>query len=70
MTLRLHRAPFRHAVVDLAEAAGEVRITVNYQSDLDRVRAIFEDLYPRSPAFGLRDVLEWLGAHPLPDGAR
>jgi spore coat polysaccharide biosynthesis protein SpsF len=60
VTLRLHRAPFRHAVVDLGEPAGEVRITVDYESDLELVRAIFEDLYPRSPAFGLQDVLDWL----------
>jgi spore coat polysaccharide biosynthesis protein SpsF len=70
VTLRLHRAPFRHAVVDLDEPAGEVRITVDYESDLALVRAIFEDLYPRSPAFGLRDVLDWLGAHPQLEGAR
>jgi spore coat polysaccharide biosynthesis protein SpsF len=70
VTLRLHRAPFRTAVVDLGEDAGEVRITVDYQSDLDRVRAIFEDLYPRSPAFGLRDVLDWLGAQPPAQYAR
>jgi spore coat polysaccharide biosynthesis protein SpsF len=61
VTLRLHRAPFHHAVVDLSRPAGEVRITVDYQSDLDRVRAIFEDLYPRSPTFGLQDVLDWGG---------
>jgi len=61
VTLRLHRAPFHHAVVDLSVPAGEVRITVDYQSDLDRVQAIFEDLYPRNPTFGLQDVLDWGG---------
>jgi spore coat polysaccharide biosynthesis protein SpsF len=61
VTLRLHRAPFHHEVVDLSSPAGEVRITVDYQSDLDRVRAIFEDLYPSSPTFGLQDVLDWGG---------
>lgn len=63
VTLRLHRAPFQHTVVDLDEAAGEVRITVDYPRDLDRVRAIFEDLYPSAPAFGLQDVLDWLDTH-------
>jgi spore coat polysaccharide biosynthesis protein SpsF len=70
VTLRLHRAPFHHAVVDLDKAAGEVRITVDYQHDLDRVRRIFEDLYPRCPAFGLEDVLDWLDARSQPEGAR
>jgi spore coat polysaccharide biosynthesis protein SpsF len=59
VTLRLHRAPFHLEVVNLSRPAGDVRITVDYQSDLDRVRAIFEDLYPRSPTFGLQDVLAW-----------
>jgi spore coat polysaccharide biosynthesis protein SpsF len=61
VTLRLHRAPFHLEVVNLIRSAGDVRITVDYQSDLDRVRAIFEDLYPRSPSFGLQDVLDWGG---------
>jgi spore coat polysaccharide biosynthesis protein SpsF len=62
VTLRLHRAPFHHHVVHLDPPAGEVRITVDYPDDLALVRAIFEDLYPRDPTFGLRDVLEWRAA--------
>lgn len=61
VTLRLHRAPFQQAVVHLGQPAGDVRLTVDYPRDFDRVRAIFEDLYPRIPAFGLRDVLAWPG---------
>lgn len=61
VTLRLHRAPFHHAVVNLSRSAGDVRLTVDYPSDLDRVQAIFEDLYPRNPTFGLQDMLNWCG---------
>jgi spore coat polysaccharide biosynthesis protein SpsF len=68
VTLRLHRAPFQHAVVDLDRPAGAVRITVDYPSDLDRVRAIFEDLYPRTPTFGLHEVLAWCDGERSRDG--
>jgi spore coat polysaccharide biosynthesis protein SpsF len=61
VTRRLHRPPFRCRAIDLDPPAGDVRITVDYAADLDRVRAIFEDLYPRDPQFGLGDVLTWLG---------
>lgn len=69
VTLRLHRAPFRHAVVDMQKPAGEVRITVDDPRDLELVRAIFEDLYPRAPTFGLQDVLDWLGGEQRRDRA-
>lgn len=59
VTLRLYRAPFHLEVVNLSSAADDVRITVDYQEDLDLVRAVFEDLYPRMPEFGLQEVLAW-----------
>ena len=59
---RFHRPPFRTAVVDLEPSAGDVRITVDYPRDLERVRAIFESLYPRNPSFRLEDILALLDA--------
>lgn len=60
VTRRFHRLPFRVAVVDLDPPAGDVRITVDDPEDLERVRAIFEDLYPGNSVFDLRDILAWL----------
>jgi spore coat polysaccharide biosynthesis protein SpsF len=62
VTRCLHRPPFRVAVVDLDPPAGEARVTVDDAADLDRVRAIFEQLQPRNPAFGLAEVIAWLDA--------
>jgi len=63
VTRRLHGVPFTCEVVDLNRFVGDVRITVDHAGDLERVREIFEDLYPRDPAFGLDDVLLWLDRH-------
>jgi spore coat polysaccharide biosynthesis protein SpsF len=60
VTRRFHRAPFHAAVIDHEPSVGDVRITVDESDDLDRVRAIFEDLYPTNPAFGLPEILEWV----------
>jgi spore coat polysaccharide biosynthesis protein SpsF len=60
VTRRLQRPPFRYRSIHLDPPAGDIRITVDYGHDLDLVRAIFEDLYPRDPRFGLGDVLAWL----------
>lgn len=61
VTRRLHCAPFRCEVVHLDPPAGSVRVTVDDPDDLERVRTIFEDLYPNNPSFGLQDVLCWVG---------
>jgi len=66
VTRRLHRAPFHYQTVSLDPPAGDVRVTVDYPEDLERVRAIFEDLYPRYPAFALEDVLASLKRLPTP----
>jgi spore coat polysaccharide biosynthesis protein SpsF len=63
VTRRLHHPPFHSDVIDLAPPAGDVRITVDDAADLERVQAIFEDLYPRDPEFALQDVLLWIVEH-------
>jgi spore coat polysaccharide biosynthesis protein SpsF len=40
------------------------RLTVDTPEDLAVVRAVFEALYPRRPAFGLSDILDLLDARP------
>jgi spore coat polysaccharide biosynthesis protein SpsF len=62
VTRRFHRAPFRSTVIDLDPPAGDVRLTVDDGEDLDTVRAIYEDLQPHNPAFGLAEMLAWLDA--------
>jgi spore coat polysaccharide biosynthesis protein SpsF len=44
--------------------APELRLTVDTPEDLALVRAVFETLHPRDPAFTLADVLALLDAHP------
>jgi len=60
VTSRLYRPPFRMSVVDLLPPAGEVRVTVDDRSDLELIRALFTDLYPRCATFSMEDVLHWL----------
>ncbi len=43
---------------------GDLRLTVDTPEDLALVRAIFAELYPRDPAFGLDDILALLDARP------
>jgi len=63
VTRRLHSPPFTSKTVELAPPAGDARVTVDDVEDLERVSAIFEQLYPRNPAFGLEDVLRCLAVH-------
>lgn len=66
VTSRFYRRPFRVCVVDLDPAAGEVRVTVDDAGDLERVKRVFEELYPRNPLFSLEDVLRFLDADARP----
>lgn len=40
------------------------RFTLDYKEDLDFIRAVYENLYPRNPNFGLTDILYLLEEHP------
>jgi spore coat polysaccharide biosynthesis protein SpsF len=44
--------------------APELRLTVDTSEDLALVRAVFETLHPRDPAFTLADILALLHARP------
>lgn len=41
-----------------------IRLTVDNKEDFDFIRAIFEELYPRNPKFGLYDIIELLERRP------
>jgi len=34
------------------------RWTIDYEEDFDFIRAVFEELYPRNPGFGLSDIID------------
>ena len=41
-----------------------IRLTVDYQEDLDLIRKIFSNLYNTNPFFGLEEILELLEKQP------
>jgi spore coat polysaccharide biosynthesis protein SpsF len=41
-----------------------LRLTLDTLEDLALIRAIYEELYPKNPSFGLRDILELLERRP------
>ena len=42
----------------------DIRLTMDEPSDYDLIRAVFDALYPRNPAFTVLDVYEFLDQHP------
>ena len=42
----------------------DLRLTMDEPSDYDLIRAVFDALYPRDPAFTILDVYEFLDDHP------
>jgi spore coat polysaccharide biosynthesis protein SpsF len=44
------------------EPLGHLRLTVDYPEDLEWVRRVYAELYPRNPAFSLQDVVDALPA--------
>jgi spore coat polysaccharide biosynthesis protein SpsF len=55
---------FRTALVPSDEDRGALRWTVDHAGDLELVRRVYAALYPQNPAFGMRDILVHVGAHP------
>ena len=49
---------------DLPERHWDHRLTVDTIEDLEVIRAIFEELHPKNPAFGIGEVLEVLERRP------
>ena len=40
------------------------RFTIDYEADYQFIRAVYEELYPSNPLFGVRDILELLERRP------
>jgi spore coat polysaccharide biosynthesis protein SpsF len=59
-----HPERYRIARLEPPVDEGEVRWTVDRPDDLDFVRAVYEALYPRNPAFSSDDVRAFARAHP------
>ena len=67
VSLYIYEHPERYRLVGVQAVpprGGDVRLTVDTPEDLALVRAVFEELYPRDPAFGLGDILDLLDARP------
>ncbi|HEX2721394.1 MAG TPA: glycosyltransferase family protein [Gemmatimonadaceae bacterium] len=60
----LDRYRCRNVESGLPDAAATLRLTVDTAEDLELVRAIYAELYPKNPAFDLVDVLELLDRRP------
>lgn len=54
----------RNVVTELPESAKDLRLTVDTEDDFRLVTAIYEELYPKNPAFTLTDVIALLDARP------
>jgi spore coat polysaccharide biosynthesis protein SpsF len=67
VSIYIYEHPERYRLRSVRAAppqAPELRLTVDTPEDLALVRAVFEALHPRDPAFTLADILALLGAHP------
>lgn len=68
VSLYIYNHPERYRLGKLAAshriARPDLRLTVDTQPDLDLVRAVYEALYPKNPAFSIYDVVAFLEAHP------
>ena len=40
------------------------RFTIDYEEDYQFIKAVYEELYPSDPLFGLREILELLKRRP------
>lgn len=60
----LDRYTCRNVEMDLPDVVAEIRLTVDTEEDLELVRAIYDGLYEKNPAFNLVDVLDYLNANP------
>src|SRR3954468_19392190 len=65
VSLYIYEHPERYrlrSVVSDRPETGELRLTVDTAEDYELVRTVFEELYPRDPAFALPEILALLDA--------
>lgn len=65
VTLYVYQHPelFRTANVRSDQDLSALRWTVDEPADLEVVKSIYEGLYPKNPAFTIRDILSFLDSH-------
>jgi spore coat polysaccharide biosynthesis protein SpsF len=59
-----HPEMFRICHLKQAEDISAKRWTIDYPEDYELLRRIFGELYPGNPAFGIKEILDFLSAHP------
>jgi spore coat polysaccharide biosynthesis protein SpsF len=67
VSLYIYEHPKRYRLRSVTSGrpeAGELRLTVDTPEDYELIRAIFEELYPANPEFGLPEILALLDARP------
>lgn len=52
------------AMEDGADHSMTHRLTIDYEEDYQFIKAVWEELYPGNPLFGVRDILELMGRRP------
>lgn len=60
-----HPERYRIARLQPPVHEGDIRWTVDRPDDLEFVRAVYDALYPQSPAFGSDDIRAFVRAHPV-----
>lgn len=68
VSLYIYDHPERYRLLNVfappEHAWPELRLTLDTTEDLQLIRAVFEALYPKDPAFGLSEILTYLRDHP------
>lgn len=68
VSLYIYNHPERFALKNVASGLPpeyhDLRLTVDTKEDFELIRIIFEELYPRKPDFGLRDILDLFDRRP------
>jgi spore coat polysaccharide biosynthesis protein SpsF len=68
VSLYIYEHPERFSLHNLESGLPDkywnLRLTLDTLEDLALIRAIYEELYPKNPSFGLRDILELLERRP------
>jgi len=67
ITLYIPKHPdiFNIKHLEYAENLSGKRWTMDYPEDYELIRVIFKNLYQKDPAFGMRDVLDFLSRNPM-----
>jgi spore coat polysaccharide biosynthesis protein SpsF len=59
-----HPEVFAVEVIPWPENLSHLRLTVDYEEDLELVRKVYEALYPLNPSFGWLDIVQFLRQNP------